>query len=144
MACRTRPTQLCFMYCASCTPLDQEPGVLGDVPRHHGRPLYRLCVAVVGARGLGAEVAKNLVLSGVGAVTLHDEGLVAQSDLGANLLLREEDVGRCRGEAVAGRLTDAQWGPAVEIGRHMDRSGSIHMPRDWVQHRKERRSGCVW
>lgn len=44
-------------------------------------------------RGLSAEIAKNIVLAGVGTVTLLDDKDVVEDDLGANFFLREEDVG---------------------------------------------------
>ena len=39
-------------------------------------------VLLAGAGGLAAEVAKNLVLAGVGHVTLRDHALVTADDLG--------------------------------------------------------------
>jgi molybdopterin/thiamine biosynthesis adenylyltransferase len=58
--------------------------------------LIKLRVLIVGLRGLGVEVAKNLVLAGPAAVTLHDESIVAIEDLGANFFLRPADVGVAR------------------------------------------------
>jgi ubiquitin-activating enzyme E1 len=37
--------------------------------------LVKLRVLIVGMRGLGVEVAKNLILAGPAAVTVHDEGI---------------------------------------------------------------------
>ncbi|CAM9885664.1 unnamed protein product, partial [Sphacelaria rigidula] len=48
------------------------------------------------ARGLGVEIAKNLVLAGPGVVTLADDEVVAMPDLGANFFLEEGDAGRPR------------------------------------------------
>lgn len=45
-------------------------------------------------RGLAAEIAKNIVLAGVGTVTLLDDQDVSGEDLGANFFLREDDVGK--------------------------------------------------
>uniref|UniRef100_A0A8U7NXF4 E1 ubiquitin-activating enzyme n=1 Tax=Corvus moneduloides TaxID=1196302 RepID=A0A8U7NXF4_CORMO len=50
-------------------------------------------VLVSGLRGLGVEVAKNLVLGGVKSVTLHDPEPASWSDLASQFYLREEDVG---------------------------------------------------
>lgn len=63
--------------------------------------LRRSRVLVLGCGAVGAEVAKNLALSGVRGVGLVDDGLVSRSDLGSNLLLREQDVGRNRARATA-------------------------------------------
>lgn len=57
---------------------------------------------VVGAGGVGIETAKNLVLAGPGAVTIHDETPASIKDLGANFFLRPEHAakGVRRGAAV--------------------------------------------
>ena len=56
--------------------------------------LVELKVLVVGLKGVGIEVAKNLILTGVGEITLWDDDEVKISDLGTNFCLKEEDVGR--------------------------------------------------
>lgn len=42
-------------------------------------------VLIVGANGLGGEVAKNVILAGVKSVTLLDDGLAEWSDLSAQV-----------------------------------------------------------
>jgi hypothetical protein len=66
--------------------------------------LVQLRVLIVGAKGLGIETAKNLVLAGPAAVTLHDEGVAKPCDLGANFFLRPEHVGTRRAQAVIDQL----------------------------------------
>lgn len=56
-------------------------------------------VLLSGLRGLGAEVAKNLVLMGVGSLTLHDPHPTCWSDLAAQFFLSEQDLGKSRAEA---------------------------------------------
>ncbi|XP_068026605.1 LOW QUALITY PROTEIN: ubiquitin-like modifier-activating enzyme 1 [Melanerpes formicivorus] len=63
-------------------------------------------VLVSGLRGLGVEVAKNLVLGGVKSVTLHDPHPADWPDLASQFYLREEDVGRNRAEASLPRLAE--------------------------------------
>ncbi|XP_062456882.1 LOW QUALITY PROTEIN: ubiquitin-like modifier-activating enzyme 1, partial [Rhea pennata] len=63
-------------------------------------------VLVSGLRGLGVEIAKNLVLGGVKSVTLHDPQPAAWADLSSQFYLREEDVGRGRAEATLPRLAE--------------------------------------
>uniref|UniRef100_A0A663FIF7 E1 ubiquitin-activating enzyme n=1 Tax=Aquila chrysaetos chrysaetos TaxID=223781 RepID=A0A663FIF7_AQUCH len=63
-------------------------------------------VLVSGLRGLGVEVAKNLVLGGVKSVTLHDPQPAAWPDLASQFYLREEDVGQNRAEATLPRLAE--------------------------------------
>ena len=46
-------------------------------------------VLISGMRGLGAEVAKNVILAGVRSVTIHDLGTVEKRDLGAHFYLTE-------------------------------------------------------
>ncbi|KAK7194271.1 ubiquitin-activating enzyme E1 [Novymonas esmeraldas] len=58
-------------------------------------------VLVVGAAGLGAEIVKNVVLTGVKSVTVLDDAVVTVGDLGTNFFLRPSDIGAPRGAAVA-------------------------------------------
>lgn len=55
--------------------------------------LVKMKVLLIGMRGLGVEIAKNLILAGPAVVDLHDTDLVKIEDLGANFYLREEHVG---------------------------------------------------
>jgi ubiquitin-activating enzyme E1 len=53
-------------------------------------------ILLVGMGGLGIEIAKNLVLTGVKALTICDDDLVKISDLSSNFFLREDMIGRPR------------------------------------------------
>ena len=61
-------------------------------------------VLIVGLQGLGCEVAKNVILSGVGSVTLYDPNPVQISDLSSNFYLAETSVGKPRAESCFGQL----------------------------------------
>ncbi|CAG8556263.1 1888_t:CDS:10 [Funneliformis caledonium] len=63
-------------------------------------------VLIVGLKGLGVEIAKNVVLAGVKSVTLHDPELVRISDLSTQFFLREDDVGKPRASISAPRLSE--------------------------------------
>ena len=56
-------------------------------------------VLISGLKGLGIEIAKNVILSGVKAVTLHDTEAVTLADIGSQFFLREADVGTNRAVA---------------------------------------------
>lgn len=56
--------------------------------------LKQMHVLVIGLRGLGVEVAKNLILAGPHTVTVCDEGVVEVADLGSNFYLTAADVGK--------------------------------------------------
>ncbi|KAM4821713.1 ubiquitin-like modifier-activating enzyme 7 isoform 2-T2 [Thomomys bottae] len=94
---------------------------------HYSRQLYVLGlpamqrirgakVLLSGLQGLGAEVAKNLVLMGVGSLTLHDPYPTCWSDLASQFFLSEEDLERNRAEASCTRLT--QLNETVQVSIH--------------------------
>ena len=56
--------------------------------------------------GLGVEIAKNIVLAGVRAVSLLDSGATTVQDLAAQYFLREEDLGKPRDVTTAPRLAE--------------------------------------
>jgi len=70
---------------------------------------------IVGCRGVGIEVAKNLALQGIGALTLVDSERTATRDLGANFFLFDSDVqnGLSRAAASAPRLQELN--PICEV-----------------------------
>ncbi|CAL9201002.1 ubiquitin-activating enzyme E1 2-like isoform X1 [Musa acuminata AAA Group] len=70
------------------------------------RRLFASNVLVSGLQGLGAEIAKNLVLAGVKSITLHDEGNVELWDLSGNFFFSEEDVGKNRALACVMKLQE--------------------------------------
>ncbi|KAG0289543.1 SUMO-activating enzyme subunit 1 [Linnemannia gamsii] len=58
-------------------------------------------ILIAGMRALSNEVCKNIILAGVGSITILEHESVIEEDLGAQFLLRQEDIGRNRGEAAA-------------------------------------------
>uniref|UniRef100_A0A669EFS1 E1 ubiquitin-activating enzyme n=1 Tax=Oreochromis niloticus TaxID=8128 RepID=A0A669EFS1_ORENI len=63
-------------------------------------------VLISGMRGLGVEIAKNVILGGVRSVTIHDEGVAEWRDLSSQFYLREEDLGKNRAEVSQARLAE--------------------------------------
>ncbi|CAA2967353.1 ubiquitin-activating enzyme E1 1-like [Olea europaea subsp. europaea] len=70
------------------------------------RRLFASNILVSGLQGLGAEVAKNLILAGVKSVTLHDEGNVELWDLASSFIFSEEDLGKNRALASVQKLQE--------------------------------------
>ncbi|KAF5176070.1 Ubiquitin-activating enzyme e1 protein [Thalictrum thalictroides] len=70
------------------------------------RRLFASNILISGMQGLGAEIAKNLILAGVKSVTLHDEGTVELWDLSSNFIFSEDDVGKNRALASLQKLQD--------------------------------------
>ncbi|RLN93358.1 hypothetical protein BBJ28_00015538 [Nothophytophthora sp. Chile5] len=68
--------------------------------------LVKLKVLIVGLQGVGMECAKNLILAGPGAITLHDDGIAEMKDLGCNFFLSEEEIGQPRASAISHKLAE--------------------------------------
>eukprot|EP01065_Artemidia_motanka_P024958 TRINITY_DN29891_c0_g1_i1.p1 TRINITY_DN29891_c0_g1~~TRINITY_DN29891_c0_g1_i1.p1 ORF type:complete len:978 (+),score=192.25 TRINITY_DN29891_c0_g1_i1:243-3176(+) len=80
------------------------------------RTLGRSSVLVVGVGGLGVEVAKNLILTGVATVSLHDAGVVTEFDLGSHCYAQEADVGKPRlSEHLVAALAELNTGCSVRV-----------------------------
>ncbi|KAL8094374.1 ubiquitin-activating enzyme E1 1-like isoform X2 [Apium graveolens] len=77
------------------------------------RRLFASNVLVSGLKGLGVEIAKNLVLAGVKSVTLHDEGNVELWDLSSNFIFTENDIGKNRALASVQKLQELNNSVAV-------------------------------
>lgn len=64
-------------------------------------------------KGLGAEIAKNLILAGVKGLTMLDHEQVSLEDSGAQFLIRTGSVGRNRAEASLERAQNLN--PMVDV-----------------------------
>jgi ubiquitin-like 1-activating enzyme E1 A len=56
-------------------------------------------VLLIGMKALGNEIAKNLVLAGIGSLTILDHEPVIEDDLCSQFFITEEDLGKNRAEA---------------------------------------------
>ena len=56
------------------------------------KDLSKLTILIVGIRGLGLEVAKNLILSGPKEINIYDPNKCTINDLGTNYYINEIDV----------------------------------------------------
>ena len=61
--------------------------------------ITKLKILIIGLRGLGIEIAKNIIVSGPNKVTVFDPNEVREIDLGSNFYLSEEDIGKRRDES---------------------------------------------
>lgn len=63
-------------------------------------------VLIVGLRGLGVEIAKNIALAGVKSLTLYDPDAATISDLSSQFFLHLDDVGKPRDVVTAPRVAE--------------------------------------
>lgn len=63
-------------------------------------------ILVVGLKGLGVEIAKNIALAGVKSLTLFDPQPAAIADLSSQFFLHPEDVGQPRAQVTAPRVAE--------------------------------------
>ncbi|KAJ8984071.1 hypothetical protein NQ317_006569 [Molorchus minor] len=75
-------------------------------------------VLLIGIRGLGSEIAKNILLSGINSLTILDDGVVTEQDRLTNFLLSPDSIGKRIAEEV---LLKAQaLNPLVKISADTD------------------------
>ncbi|KAI9690628.1 MAG: SPS-sensor component ptr3 [Bogoriella megaspora] len=73
-------------------------------------------VLIVGLRGLGVEIAKNVALAGVKSLTLYDPRPAAIADLSSQFFLHPSDVGKPRAKLTAPRVSELN--PYVPVTVH--------------------------
>ena len=66
--------------------------------------ISNLKILIIGLRGLGVEIAKNIIVSGPKSVTIFDHNKVEINDLGSNFYLTEKDIGKRRDESCINKL----------------------------------------
>lgn len=75
-------------------------------------------VLIAGMRGLGVEIAKNVILSGVKSVTVQDEGQTVWSDLSSQFFLKESHLGQNRATCSLQQLSVLN--PHVHVSAHTE------------------------
>uniref|UniRef100_A0A667WQT3 E1 ubiquitin-activating enzyme n=1 Tax=Myripristis murdjan TaxID=586833 RepID=A0A667WQT3_9TELE len=73
-------------------------------------------VLIAGMRGLGVEIAKNVILSGVNSVTVQDEGVASWTDLTSQFFLNESHIGQNRATSSLPQLSALN--PHVHVSVH--------------------------
>ncbi|THX29875.1 putative poly(A) RNA transport protein [Aureobasidium pullulans] len=63
-------------------------------------------ILIVGMRGLGVEIAKNIALAGVKSLTLYDPKPAQIQDLSSQFFLHPEDVGKPRAAVTVPRVSE--------------------------------------
>ncbi|KAJ9644458.1 E1 ubiquitin-activating protein [Coniosporium tulheliwenetii] len=63
-------------------------------------------ILIVGLRGLGVEIAKNIALAGVKSLTLYDPRPATLSDLSSQFFLTPNDIGQPRAAVTAPRVSE--------------------------------------
>lgn len=61
-------------------------------------------VLLITMKALANEIAKNLVLAGIGSLTVQDSQVVVEDDLGAQFFVSEQDIGKNRAESAAPQI----------------------------------------
>eukprot|EP01025_Chloroclados_australasicus_P042612 TRINITY_DN4529_c0_g2_i3.p1 TRINITY_DN4529_c0_g2~~TRINITY_DN4529_c0_g2_i3.p1 ORF type:complete len:190 (-),score=25.36 TRINITY_DN4529_c0_g2_i3:233-802(-) len=77
------------------------------------RKMANANILICGLKGVGVEIAKNVVLAGVKSVILLDNGVVKHTDLASQFYLQQEDVGKKRAEACVAKVQ--QLNTAVKV-----------------------------
>ena len=76
--------------------------------------LVKMNTVIIGLRGVGVEIAKNLILAGPASVSIVEPTTVAKRDMGANFYLEDGHVGSfSRADACVKRL--AELNPYVKV-----------------------------
>ena len=93
--------------------------------------LIKMEVVVVGLRGLGVEIAKNLILAGPKSVTLYDPEITKINDLGSNFYLEQGHVGSVsRADASVTKLRELNQYVKVNVITDLEahiKSGGVHV-----------------
>ncbi|CDW84911.1 nedd8-activating enzyme e1 regulatory subunit [Stylonychia lemnae] len=74
--------------------------------RHGQKLLSTSKVLLLGANASGTETLKNLVLPGVGSITIVDGGLVSERDCGTNFFVTEDTIGQSKAHVMTQNLLE--------------------------------------
>ena len=119
--------------------------------RESMQKLRKANVLISGINGLGAEIAKNVILANVNAVTLHDSKAATVADCGSHFYLSEADAGKNRAEACAQQMQELNPGVRLTTASGAfptDLSGyhvvvAVDLPLDEALQARTPRAACV-
>ena len=85
---------------------------LGVIDIETMKKFNKFNILIIGLRGLGVEILKNLILEGPNSVDIYDPNYININDLNSNYFVNEEDIGKIRDETIIERIRDLN--PNVE------------------------------
>ncbi|KAF2861759.1 E1 ubiquitin activating enzyme [Piedraia hortae CBS 480.64] len=88
-------------------------------------------VLIVGLRGLGVEIAKNVALAGVKSLTLYDPKPVRIEDLSSQFFLTPSDIGKPRAEVTVPRVSELNPYTPVSIHQAKDLTSDLSQLRNY-------------
>ena len=96
---------------------------------HGQKDLAESKIVLVGSTGLGTETLKNLVLPGIGHVTILDDAVVTEKDMGNNFFVTSDDIGANRAEVTL------KW--LLELNPDSDGAAEVANISDTIKNRPE-------
>ena len=77
--------------------------------------ISKLNILLIGIRGLGIEISKNIILAGPNKITIFDNNKITMEDLGSNFYLEEKDIGQRRDEISLKKLKELNYNVECDI-----------------------------
>lgn len=98
------------------------------------RRLRAATVLLIGMKGLGAEVAKNIILSGVKSITLMDHQEIDDEDQMSQFFVSSSPIGqnRAEGSAAAAQLLNPMVAVSTETGNPANKEDSFFTKFDVI------------
>ncbi|OQS55725.1 UBA1 [Ecytonucleospora hepatopenaei] len=84
------------------------------------KKMLNMTILIIGADGLGQEIAKNVILAGVNKVFIYDTTTVEERDLGAGFYFKTKDIGKTKAESVLDELKNINKYVKVEMTDKID------------------------
>ncbi|KAL3488902.1 hypothetical protein BJX62DRAFT_168259 [Aspergillus germanicus] len=84
-------------------------------------------ILLITFKALANEVAKNLVLAGIGSLTIVDDAIVTEEDLGAQFFINQDCIGQNRAQAAAPAVRSMN--PRVQL--HIDTDNIANKPPEF-------------
>lgn len=85
---------------------------LGIIDINTMKKLTKMNFLIIGLRGLGIEILKNLILEGPNRVDIYDPNYITLDDLNSNYFITEKDINKIRDETIIEKIKNLN--PNVE------------------------------
>ena len=84
------------------------------------KKLTKMNFLIIGLRGLGVEIAKDLILEGPNRVDIYDPNYIHINDLNSNFMITEEDINKERDEIIIEKMRELNSNVECDIIRNIN------------------------
>ena len=103
---------------------------LGSIGTEAMLKFSKMKILLLGLRGLGVEILKNLILEGPNRVDIYDPNFITQNDLNSNFFVTKNEVGQSRDKVIIEKIKSLNPNVESKIILQNDKNNEINYEQE--------------